>query len=298
MSEYWKSTPTYWCKFCATYVRDTKQSRASHDATPRHQGAVQRSLRELHRTQDRAARDTQRAKDEVARLNGVVGGASAASAMTRPTASRIFTGSENKQADAVERKRQAAQLAAMGVAVPDALAKELGVAGEWQSVPVQRVGVGRAAQVKKEEAARDLVLNRRVKAENGEEAEQKLSQGTGVSFGVRKRVREDGDAAEGEENTLGEKERSGGWGQRTRIYPGREEEADMTDVAALLERSWTQRAQAGDGEDSVNIKKEEDVEGTVVETKAATSVPVLGVSDTATIPAEAVVFKKRRPKRQ
>jgi len=298
MSEYWKSTPTYWCKFCATYVRDTKQSRASHDATPRHQGAVQRSLRELHRTQDRAARDTQRAKDEVARLNGVVGGTSAASATTtRSAAPAAVGGSQNRQADAAERKRQAAQLAAMGVVVPEDLAKELGVAGEWQSVSVQRVGVGRAAQVKKEEAAKGLVLNRRVKTEDDEEVERKPGDGTGESFGVRKRVREEGDAANEDDNAAREKKRIGGWGQRTRIYPGMGEEVDMADVAALLAGSGTQVSRASGSHEIVSIKKEEDVEGDDAETKTGTSVPALGVSDTAGILAEAVVFKKRRPKR-
>ncbi|MBE7181524.1 MAG: hypothetical protein INR71_10015, partial [Terriglobus roseus] len=66
--------PKYWCKFCKTYVRDTKFERQQHDATGRHQSNIQRSLRTLHRDAERGERDKQRARDEVARLNGVVGG--------------------------------------------------------------------------------------------------------------------------------------------------------------------------------------------------------------------------------
>ena len=49
MSEYWKSTPKYWCKHCGIYVRDTKLERTNHEATGKHQGALKRFLRDLHR---------------------------------------------------------------------------------------------------------------------------------------------------------------------------------------------------------------------------------------------------------
>ncbi|KAJ4301833.1 hypothetical protein N0V90_003929 [Kalmusia sp. IMI 367209] len=70
MAEYWKSTPKYWCKFCRDYIKDTKFERQQHEATGRHQSNIQRSLKGLHREQAATERQKQRAKDEVARLNG------------------------------------------------------------------------------------------------------------------------------------------------------------------------------------------------------------------------------------
>ena len=72
MAEYWKSTPSYWCKFCSIYVRETPIERKNHEASAKHQNNIQRSLRDLHKNKEREDRDKQRAKDEVARLNGVL----------------------------------------------------------------------------------------------------------------------------------------------------------------------------------------------------------------------------------
>src|ERR1700712_2474938 len=74
MSEYWKSTPSYWCKFCAIYVRDSGLERKNHEASAKHQNSIQRNLRELQKGKQREDRDKQRAVDEVARLNGLVSG--------------------------------------------------------------------------------------------------------------------------------------------------------------------------------------------------------------------------------
>ena len=62
MSEYWKSTPKYWCKHCSVYVRDTKLERTNHEATGRHQGAIKRSLRDLHRNAEQQERETEPGK--------------------------------------------------------------------------------------------------------------------------------------------------------------------------------------------------------------------------------------------
>lgn len=129
MSEYWKSAPKYWCKHCKTYVRDTKLERQNHESTGKHQGAIKRFLRDLHRGHEREDREKQRAKDEVARLNSVTsGGGSAAGtgvesgsavggAPWRRTTTTANTASSNAGMAPAERAKQVKQLAEMGVLV-------------------------------------------------------------------------------------------------------------------------------------------------------------------------------------
>ncbi|PHH60763.1 hypothetical protein CDD82_2238 [Ophiocordyceps australis] len=109
MSEYWKSTPKYWCKHCSCYVRDTKLERQNHEATARHQGAIKRSLRELHRTHEREERDKERARREIARLNGVV-------SKDGPNASNPAKSATRATSSETDLKRQRQQLADLGVA--------------------------------------------------------------------------------------------------------------------------------------------------------------------------------------
>ncbi|KAH8775375.1 hypothetical protein F5883DRAFT_545850 [Diaporthe sp. PMI_573] len=147
MAEYWKSTPRYWCKHCSVYVRDTKLERQNHEATAKHQGAVKRALRDLHRGHEREEREKERAKREIERLNGVVssdgsGSTSTANAgpssRTRPAAGAgassgagTGTGAAGPLSE-TERKRQAEQLASLGVSLPDEFRKDLAMAGDWQ----------------------------------------------------------------------------------------------------------------------------------------------------------------------
>lgn len=140
MSEYWKSTPKYWCKHCKTYVRDTKLERANHDATPRHQGNIKRFVRDLHKGQEKDQREKERAKSEIARLNGIVSGSAAGSSGPSLSGSAKAPGlSVPKQAQATtSRKEQLAQLVDLGVSIPDEFRKELAMEGEWQVVS-QRV---------------------------------------------------------------------------------------------------------------------------------------------------------------
>ncbi|KKY33078.1 putative u1 zinc finger domain-containing protein [Diaporthe ampelina] len=145
MAEYWKSTPKYWCKHCSVYVRDTKLERQNHDATAKHQGAVKRALRDLHRGHEREEREKERAKREIDRLNGVVssdgsGSTSTAiagpSSRTRPWAGAGATSGGGPGGggplSGTERKRQAEQLASLGVSLPDEFRKDLAMAGDWQ----------------------------------------------------------------------------------------------------------------------------------------------------------------------
>ncbi|KAF1814332.1 hypothetical protein P152DRAFT_413039, partial [Eremomyces bilateralis CBS 781.70] len=132
MSEHWKSTPNYWCKFCSVYVRDTPFARRNHEATGRHQSGIQRSLKSLHRTHERDAREKDRAKSEVARLDALVSGGAPSSSKAEGVIGRTERDRERpRQATTEERKRQMAQLAEMGVAVPEEFRGEMAMAGEW-----------------------------------------------------------------------------------------------------------------------------------------------------------------------
>ncbi|PHH60456.1 hypothetical protein CDD81_1631 [Ophiocordyceps australis] len=124
MSEYWKSTPKYWCKHCSCYVRDTKLERQNHESTARHQGAIKRSLRELHRTHERQEREKERARREIARLNGVV----SKDTSNAPSPAKRSAASTRSEADL---KRQRQQLADLGVAVPSTFRAEMAMAGDW-----------------------------------------------------------------------------------------------------------------------------------------------------------------------
>lgn len=138
MAEYWKSTPKYWCKHCSVYVRDTKLERQNHDATAKHQGAVKRALRDLHRGHEKEEREKDRAKREIERLNGVVSSSSSSGAAATTTSSAPGTGANATRPrfggalPESERKRQAEQLASLGVSLPDEFRRDLAMAGDWQ----------------------------------------------------------------------------------------------------------------------------------------------------------------------
>lgn len=137
MAEHWKSTPRYWCKHCSTYVRDTKLERQNHEATARHQGAVKRSLRDLHRGKEAEERERERARREVDRLNGVVSGTPSSSSSTSAAARTAGAGAAGRSGGGSgplpesERKRQAEQLALLGVSIPQEFRGDLAMAGDW-----------------------------------------------------------------------------------------------------------------------------------------------------------------------
>ncbi|MDI1490795.1 MAG: hypothetical protein OHK93_001999 [Ramalina farinacea] len=197
MSEYWKSTPKYWCKHCKTYVRDTKLERSNHEATPRHQGNLQRFLRGLHRDHEREEREKSRAKQEVDRLNGVTS-ASPPAPEGRASAIPSSNASSTRQATPAERKAQLQQLAAMGVAVPEDFRREMAMAGEW-SVQSQRI-IESGGEI-----------DEGIKKEEDEDDKKKV-----LNVGVRKRKHE----GQEEEEEAGEKVVRKGWGSTTKAYPG------------------------------------------------------------------------------
>jgi len=196
MSEYWKSTPKYWCKFCEAFVKDTKFDKQQHDATPKHQGKIQRSLRNLHKENERADRDKDRAKAEVARLNGIVSGGGSSRNGGPMTAQAPVQGTKSS---AEERKRQLQQLADLGVAVPKEYRKQMAMAGDWETVAVR--------QIKQEDEVKPDVLN----------------------VGLRKRKYEGQEEEEEAVETVVRK----GWGSTTRVYPG-SSGGQVEDIAALM----------------------------------------------------------------
>jgi hypothetical protein len=209
MSEYWKSTPKYWCKFCKVFVKDTKLERQQHDATPRHQGNIQRSLRSLHKDKEQEDRQKQRAKDEVARLNGLTGSGGGASASTAAKPGSVAKDTP-KQATLEERKRQMKQLADMGIAVPDEFRREMGMASDWQTVKVTRI-------------------ERPPEDEDSKDA---------VAFGVRKRKFEDQEEEEailGTGDAAAEVKKNRSWGARMKTFPGSGRKGGKEDdIDALL----------------------------------------------------------------
>ena len=260
MSEHWKSTPRYWCKHCACYVRDTKLERQNHEATARHQGAVKRALRDLHRNHEREERDKERAKQEIARLNGVVTGPSSSSTSSSARghtaggtagAATTFKPS-NPAALEAERKKQREQLAAMGVAMPSELRTEMAMAGDW------------------------TVTNTRVVAGATDEDKEK------VATGVRKREALDDEEEErraNEEEALkGLFKRPRKWGRDTRAAP---EEEDK-ELDALLSGSMIPlKGEVKDEEDVVKKEESGDVPTPVAEDVKQEDAPVKEEPDTA-----------------
>ncbi|KAF1356885.1 hypothetical protein BDV97DRAFT_342910 [Delphinella strobiligena] len=224
MSEYWKSTPKYWCKFCSLFVRDTGLEKKQHEATPKHQSNIQRSLRNLHKNTEREEREKQRAKDEVARLNGLVGGKPSASGSTSGPGGFSKTSAPPAQASAAERKRQMEQLASMGVVVPQEYRKELpSIGGEWTTV------------------SETPIYN--VKEEDGD---SKAAIGT---FGVRKRkLDEDEEEAEAVVRK--------GWGSKLKTYPGSKGSNDE-DLDALLNGAVIKKKEIKKEDSDTTVNKED-----------------------------------------
>ena len=276
MSEYWKSTPRVWCKHCKTFYRDTPFDIQQHNSTGRHQSAVQRSIRNLHKDSEREDRNAQRAKDEVARLNGIVSGKPVARKTQDDTKSR---GAQESASEA-DRKRQIAQLAAMGVAIPEKFRKEMAVASGWQTVSERRLN-----PVNDEEDG--------VKQED-EEWER--------SVGVRKR-RHDEDE-EDESARLTDKKIERRWGSRVKTYHA-EDRVDV-DIGALM-GSAEQNMNANEepisdgNRDAEPEIKQEEKEGLHQEAspppeEEGNEVSPIKAESISEAPVPTVLFKKRKGK--
>ena len=288
MSEYWKSTPSYWCKFCSIYVRDTGIERKNHEASAKHQNNIQRSLRELHRGQERSEREKQRAKDEVARLNGLVSAKNGASTRsisgsTLPTAPAQSMAS--KFTSAKQRKAHAEQLAALGVELPDELKKEVTGTGNWQVVSEHVV------ETEQNNTGLSLADIKREMEESKDDVKPAVD---ALSKGVHKRKADDNDY-DGMHNEETAPKRAA-WGSNFKNFPGANK-GDGDDDAAF-EALLSGVAKNNNPEDNAEIKKESgaNVDDSSPSTAAANDHPSVGPGgESSAIPV--VVFKKRKGKK-
>ncbi|KAH0844756.1 hypothetical protein AYO21_01924 [Fonsecaea monophora] len=201
MSEYWKSTPKYWCKHCSTFVKDTSFERKQHEGTVKHQNNLKRFLRDIQNSHERGEREKERAKSEVERLKGVASGdinrssspSQPSSKQNAQSASKPPTGPQST----ADRKKQWAQLAEMGIKVPEEFRSEMAMVGDWQ------------------------VVSQQIVDETPSEAP--------LSKGVKKRKYEGQDEDEEEKKEAGEAVVRRGWGAATKRYPGHDE-ADLEDL--------------------------------------------------------------------
>ncbi|KAK6495384.1 hypothetical protein TWF481_003407 [Arthrobotrys musiformis] len=138
MSEYWVSTKRYWCDRCKMFVKDTPLSRKDHEASPKHQHALQRFLRDLHRNKEKEAVAAENTKREAERLNNLDN----PDYVPKPLARRAADLVEKKPAKTSsfrsedQKKKHLDELAALGVAMPESYRKEHAMAGEWETVRV------------------------------------------------------------------------------------------------------------------------------------------------------------------
>ncbi|KAK5722415.1 hypothetical protein LTR15_005645 [Elasticomyces elasticus] len=295
MSEYWKSTPSYWCKFCSVYVKDTPLEKKNHEASGRHQGSIQKNLRDLTKNKEREERDKQRAKDEVARLNGLVSGERGKSVGVtglRDAASRTGGGGGGPTLSAAEQRRKhAEQLMAMGVPLPDSLRKEITGVGGWEVT---------AERVVEDEQPRSLADM--IKAEEGEEGKVEigvdgLAMGVdGVARGVHKRRAEEEEEEEAREIAY----RKRAYGTSKKVWPGAGGVKAAEDLDALLSGVTKKKVavevkKEEDGGQQADVPAKEDSVATVKMESEAPTVPVKQENaEEEALPA--VVFKKRKVK--
>ncbi|KAI1473268.1 uncharacterized protein F4812DRAFT_44574 [Daldinia caldariorum] len=298
MSEYWKSTPKYWCKHCSTYVRDTKLERQNHEATAKHQGALKRFLRDIHRNHEQEQREKDRAKREIERLNGVVGSSVSSDHQQHHVAStsRIPSSASSQaptQAAGPQRQRQWEQLAEMGIDVPTELRREMAMAGEW-TVTSKRI------------------IDDTPKVDDSDTKPQNID---AIASGVRKRPKPEGEADEEEEEkaikSLFKKPKK--WGRDTKHAPEDDAELDALLSSALTKPPKSEDDPQQPSEEKANlpsetkenplpsIKKEETTDGEALWSiksepqESHIDTPVKQEDEAENGPST-VVFKKRKPK--
>ncbi|KAJ6259029.1 hypothetical protein Dda_5925 [Drechslerella dactyloides] len=119
------------------FVKDSPLSRKDHEASPRHQHALQRFLRDLHKNKEREAVAAENTKREAERLNNLDNpdyvakplARRAADLVTKPAKASTFRSEE-------QQKKHLDELAALGVAMPESYRKEHALVGEWETVRV------------------------------------------------------------------------------------------------------------------------------------------------------------------
>lgn len=301
MAEYWKSAvsldlqlakyllinlqPRYWCKQCKIFIRDTPFEKTQHEASPKHQGSLKRFLRQIHKDNEQQQRDSDRAKSEVERLRQAIGGPSTNKGDGVKRTAAPAPKPADKPATIEDRKKQMAQLAEMGVAVPEEFRAEMALAGDWQTTSVTTI-----------------------------EPKQGLD-GPTMSVGVRKRKHE---GEEEEDEHAPEPVVNKGWGSRVRQYPGAQEDEGLDDLLASTKdikrtKTFTPKVEIEEQETAIEqptptIKKEGDHPKTEPQEETTESTEVK-IEEPAELPepvgeekpqseeaTPGVVFKKRKPK--
>lgn len=310
MAEYWKSAvsltrkiplsqqnlrvliklvlfqPRFWCKQCKVFIRDTPFEKSQHEASGKHQGNLKRFLRDLHRDNERQQRESQKAKNEVERLRQTIAGGPSTGPADNvvPPWKRTTLKPQERPVSLEERKKQMAQLAEMGIAIPDEFRGEMALAGEWKTVSEKVI------QEKKKEPSSS-------------------SSSPPAAVGVRKRKHEGGDEDSEGEGPAPIRFVSRGWGSALKQYPGAKEDEDLD---ALLESTKEIKKVKPSVSDTADVKNsdapvKDEGQATVQETDevphvkkeeptdaAMTSTPAAGSERKEDVPE--VVFKKRRPK--
>ncbi|GAB1216299.1 hypothetical protein ATERTT37_005512 [Aspergillus terreus] len=288
MAEYWKSAPRHWCKQCKVFIRDTAFEKAQHEATAKHQGNLKRFLRDIHRDNERQQRESQKAKDEVERLRQTVSGGGKAredGAASWKRAPAVNTPPE-RPVSLEERKKQMAQLADMGIAIPEEYRRDIALAGEWQTVSERVI----------------------------RPADEEGAGASGSSLGVRKRKHEV-EVDEEEEEAKREAERfvSKAWGSRTKVYPGGREDTDLDVLLASTKdiKKTKPSPSTADAptEESRKVATETPVKSETQTASGESDKPLPTKEEPADVAAPApstkeepgdagpsVVFKKRKPK--
>ncbi|CAG8126558.1 unnamed protein product [Penicillium nalgiovense] len=286
MAEFWKSAPRYWCKQCKIFIRDTPFEKTQHEASPKHQGSLKRFLRQIHNDNEQKQRDSQLAKTEVERLRKAVGGGSSTDKdSAKGNAPPPVPKSAERPASLEDRKKQIAQLAAMGVAIPQEFRADMALAGDWQTTSETVIEVKPGLE------------------------------GPTKSVGIRKRKLEGEE--EGDEH-VPEPIVNKGWGSRMRQYPGAQEEEGLDDLLASTKdikrtKTFTPKVELDEREAATEppaptMKTEDDpskpeaqeTNGSATvktEDSAQTLVePIVEEKPQSSDAAPGVVFKKRKPK--
>ncbi|KAJ5972160.1 uncharacterized protein N7479_002078 [Penicillium vulpinum] len=285
MAEFWKSAPRYWCKQCKIFIRDTPFEKTQHEASPKHQGSLKRFLRQIHNDNEQKQRDSQRAKTEVERLRQAVGGGSSTDKDSAKGNAPPAPKPTERPASLEDRKKQMAQLVAMGVAVPQEFRADMALAGDWETTSETRIEVKQGLE------------------------------GPTKSVGIRKRKIE---GEEEEDEHAPEPVINKGWGSRMRQYPGAQEDEGLDDLFAstkAIKRTKTftpkvelDEQQTATEQPTSTTKTEDDPSKPVVQTTnesievkteepAQSSVePVFEEKPQSEDTAPGVIFKKRKPK--
>lgn len=162
-----------------------------------------------------------------------------------------------------------AQLAEMGVAIPQEYRGDMALAGEWQTM-----------------------------------SETVVDGAPTSSLGVRKRKHEERDEEEEEAKKEAERFVSKPWGSRTRQYPGAQDDTDLDALLASTKdikksKPSTDAPTEGDDKESTRAPEKGEGETAKTETDQPSEVKDEALPEAKKEPEEAaagVVFKKRKPK--